>query len=210
MFRRRTKQSLTAWSVAQLWPRGGPWRALKYQWHRLRRLPDPPHRVARGIFAGTFVNFPPIYGFQIPAAIALAWVLRGNILAAVLATLLSNPITTPIIAVVSLQSGYWILGRTEHLSVKGIFAAFGMAASEIWHNVTAMFTPAEAHWDGLAGFWDRIYLPFLVGSIVPGLLVSFLLAWATIPAVRAYQSMRKRRIQRKAAAKRDDAGAPRP
>ena len=208
MFRRRKKQSLTARSMAQVWPQGGPWRALKYQWHRLRRLPDPPHRVARGIFAGTFVNFPPIFGFQIPAALALAWVMRGNLLAAVLGTLLSNPITTPIIAVVSLQSGYWILGRTDPLSVDGILAAFGKAASEVWHNVSAMFTPEVAHWDGLAGFWDRIYFPYLVGSIIPGLLTSFLLAWATIPVVKAYQAMRKRRFQRRVAAKRDDADRP--
>lgn len=210
MFRRRTKQSLTARSMGQIWPRGGPWRAMKYQWHRLRRLPDPPHRVARGIFAGVFVNFPPIFGFQIPAALALAWALRGNLLAAALATLLSNPVTTPIIAVVSLQSGYWMLGRTDHLSVNGIFAAFGMAAAELWHNVQAIFTPAQAHWEGLAGFWDRIYLPYLVGSIGPGLVVSLLLAWATVPAVKAYQALRRRRIQRKAARKRDDADAPSP
>lgn len=208
MFRRRKKQRFGAWSMAQVWPRGGPWRAIKYQWHRLRRLPDPPHRVARGIFAGTFVNFPPIFGFQIPAAIALAWALRGNMLAAVLATLLSNPVTTPLMAVVSLKTGYWMLGRTDPLSVTGVFAAFGKAASEIWHNVTAIFTPAEAHWEGLAGFWDRIYFPYLVGSIVPGLLISFLLAWATVPAVAAYQAMRRRRIQRKAARKRDDEAAP--
>lgn len=210
MFRRRKKQSLTAWSMTQLWPRGGPWRALKYQWHRLRRLPDPPHRVARGVFAGVFVNFPPIFGFQIFAAVALAWALRGNILAAVLGTLLSNPITTPLIAVVSLQSGYWILGRNEALSVNGIFIAFGIAASEMWHNVMAIFTRDVTHWDGLAGFWERIYLPYLVGSIIPGLVVSFLMAWATIPVVKAYQAMRKRRVQRKIARKRDDAEAPKP
>lgn len=210
MFRRRKKQSLTAWSMTQLWPRGGPWRALKYQWHRLRRLPDPPHRVARGVFAGVFVNFPPIFGFQIFAAVALAWALRGNILAAVLGTLLSNPITTPLIAVVSLQSGYWILGRDEALSVNGIFIAFGIAASEMWHNVMAIFTRDVTHWDGLAGFWERIYLPYLVGSIIPGLVVSFLMAWATIPVVKAYQAMRKRRVQRKIARKRDDAEAPKP
>ena len=210
MFRRSKKQTLTAWSKALVWPRGGPWRAAKYQWHRLRRLPDPPHRVARGIFAGTFVNFPPIFGLQIPAAIALAWALRGNILAAVLATLLSNPVTTPLIALVSLKSGYWMLGRTDHLSATGVFAAFGVAAREIWHNVSAIFTPAQAHWEGLAGFWDRIYWPYLVGSIGPGILTSLLLAWATVPAVRAYQTLRRRRIQRKAARKTDDDSAPKP
>ena len=210
MFRRREKQTFWAWSQAQIWPPGGPWRALKYQWLRLRRLPDPPQRVARGIFAGTFVNFPPIYGLQIPAAIALAWVLRGNVLAAVLATLLSNPLTTPLIAIASFNLGDWILGRNEHLSVNGILSAFGVAASELWHNLLAIFSPAPTHWEGLAVFWDRIYLPFLVGSIPAGLLVSLLLALATVPAVRGYQAMRRRRFERKQARKRDDAGAPSP
>lgn len=210
MFKRRKKLSLWAWSREQVYPRKGFVRAIKYFWHRLRRLPDPPHRVARGVFAGTFVNFPPIFGFQLLAAAGLAWALRGNILAALLGTFLSNPITTPIIAITSLKLGHWMLGTEGDIGLNGVFAAFAGAGAELWHNVLAMFGPEEAHWDGLVLFWDRIYLPYLVGSILPGLVLSFALAWATVPLVQAYQAMRRRRTLRKRAAKGDDVLPPNP
>ncbi|MBI1170365.1 DUF2062 domain-containing protein [bacterium] len=185
-----------------MYPRGGFKRASLYQWHRLRRLPDPPHRIARGVFAGTFVNFPPIFGFQMPAAALLAWAMRGNILAAVLATLLSNPITTPIIALVSLKLGHWMLGSAEGISLNGAFAAFAAAGADLWHNFKAIFTAETTRWEGLRLFWHRIYLPYTLGSILPGLLTSALLSWLTIPVLTAYQSLRRRRLQRRAAVRR--------
>lgn len=205
MFKRRKKQDFWSWSKAQVWPRGGFVRALKYQWHRLRRLPDPPHRVARGVFAGTFVNFPPIFGFQIPAALALAWLLRGNFLAAAILTLLSNPLTTPLIALVSLKTGHLILGTEDPLTMSAVLSTFNHAAGDLWHNLIALFTPHEANWDGLRLFWKYVYLPYLLGSILPGIVVSFALSWVTVPLVEAYQAMRRRRLKAKAAKKGDEA-----
>lgn len=199
MFKRRNPQTWHAWAKTQIYPRGGFKRASIYQWHRLRRLPDPPHRIARGIFAGTFVNFPPIFGLQMPAAALLAWAMRGNILAAVLATLLSNPVTTPLIAIISLKLGYWMLGTPEGISLNGVFAAFAAAGADLWHNFKAIFTSETAHWEGLRLFWQRFYWPYTLGSIVPGLVTSALLSWLTIPALTAYQALRRRRLQKRAA-----------
>lgn len=199
MFKRRKPQSWSAWAQGQVYPQGGFRRAATYLWHRLRRLPDPPHRIARGVFAGTFANFPPIFGFQMPVAALLAWAMRGNVLAAVLATLLSNPITTPLIALASLNLGHWMLGSAEGVSLNEVFAAFAAAGSDLWHNLRALFTAETAHWDGLILFWHRIYWPYTLGSILPGLATSALLSWLTIPTLTAYQSLRKRRLQRRAA-----------
>ena len=182
------------WARQQVYPKGGIKRAVAYLWHRLRRLPDPPHRIARGVFVGTFVNFPPIFGIQMPAAVLLAWALRGNVLAAVLGTLLSNPITTPLIALVSLNLGHWILGTPETISLNAVFAAFAGAGQDLWHNMGAAFTQETAHWDGLILFWHQIYFPYLIGSILPGLATSALFAWATVPLVTAAQALRRKRI----------------
>ena len=182
------------WARQQVYPKGGVKRAVAYLWHRLRRLPDPPHRIARGVFVGTFVNFPPIFGIQMPAAVLLAWALRGNVLAAVLGTLLSNPITTPLIALVSLNLGHWILGTPETISLNAVFAAFAGAGQDLWHNMGAAFTQETAHWDGLILFWHQIYFPYLIGSILPGLATSALFAWATVPLVTAAQALRRKRI----------------
>ena len=183
------------WARQQIYPKGGVKRAAAYLWHRLRRLPDPPHRIARGVFVGTFVNFPPIFGIQMPAAALLAWAVRGNVLAAVLGTLLSNPITTPLIALVSLNLGHWILGTPETISLNAVFAAFAGAGQDLWHNMGAAVTQETAHWDGLILFWHQIYFPYLIGSILPGLATSALFAWATVPLVTAAQALRRKRIR---------------
>ena len=41
----------------------------------------------------------------------MTWVLRGNILASLLATFIGNPVTFPIIATVSVELGTWMLGH---------------------------------------------------------------------------------------------------
>ena len=221
VFRRRTPLSWAAWAREQVYPSRGFRRATMYMWHRLRRLPDPPHRIARGVFAGTLVNFPPIFGFQMLAAAGLAWLLRGNILAALLATFLSNPITTPFIALVSLKLGHWMLATPEPLSMTMVFGAFSAAGRDLWHNILAIFGPDVPHWEGLAAFWHQLYLPYLIGSILPGLLVSAVLGWVTVPALNTYQALRVRRrlvrwqrLRQKAAeagaANGDDAPPPSP
>ena len=196
MFKRAKPETWAIWARQQIYPKGGIKRAVVYLWHRLRRLPDPPHRVERGVFVGVFANFPPVFfGIQMPVAALLAWALRGNVLAAVLGTLLSNPITTPIIALVSLHLGHWMLGTSDSVSVNGVFAAFAAAGQDLWHNLRAAFSDETAHWEGLILFWHRIYFPYLLGSILPGLATSALCAWATLPLVTAAQTLRRKRTQ---------------
>lgn len=207
VFKRRKPKSWAQWSKAQVYPAGGFKRAILYLWHRLRRLPDPPHRIARGVFAGTIVNFPPIFGLQMPAAAGLAILMRGNVLAAVLATLLSNPLTTPIIATVSLKLGYFMLGIPGGVGLNEVFDAFTLAGGEIWHNFLAIFGPETTHWNGLAQFWTRIYWPYTVGSILPGIACSLALYWLTLPTLTAYQALRRRRLAARIAALRKKVAA---
>ena len=195
VFKRRTPRSFAGWARQMVYPVGGFRRAVQYMVHRMRRIPDEPHRIARGVFAGTFVNFPPIFGFQFLSAAGIAWVMRGNIIAALLCTFLSNPITTPIIALTSLQLGHWMLGIEAPLSAVVVFNAFGDAGAELWHNFTAVFTGRVAHWENLAQFWNTIYLPYLVGSIIPGLIISTFFYYISIPLVLAYQKLRKNRTR---------------
>lgn len=193
VFKRRNPRSLLNWAQQLIYPRGGFMRAMQYMVHRMRRLPDEPHRVARGVFAGTFVNFPPLFGIQFITAAALAWLMRGNIIAALLCTFLSNPITTPLIALMSMEIGYWILGIKAPLEIMGIVESFGNAGVELWRNAIAVFTAEPTEWASLTVFFKTIYLPYLVGSIVPGLICSLALYYLTTPLVRAYQKIRAKR-----------------
>jgi len=195
VFKRRTPRSWLARARQLIYPAGGFWRAAKYLMHRMRRLPDKPHRIARGVLAGVFVNFPPIFGAQAVTAALFAWIIRGNILAAVLCTFISNPLTTPFIAVMSLEIGYRILGLDEPLAFRQVVAAFSHAGQELWRNARALFTDAPAEWASLGHFWRTVYLPYLVGSIGPGILASVAAYHLTVPLVAAWQKLRATRLR---------------
>ena len=190
VFRRRNQKTLLEWAREFVYPRGGFRRAAQYVTHRLRRLPDEPHRIARGVFAGVFVSFTPLFGFHFLSAALLGWVMRGNIIAALLATFVGNPLTTPFIAITSVELGHRLLGIDAPMDVMSIIAAFTNAGSELWDNARALFTSDVTHWENLATFFGTIFWPYLVGGLLPGLAVSLAFYWATIPIVRAYQKIR--------------------
>ncbi|MFN3144502.1 MAG: DUF2062 domain-containing protein [Paracoccaceae bacterium] len=202
VFKRRNKRSLWQWVADAFYPKGGWGRAASYVMHRLRRLPDPPHKIARGIAAGVFASFTPFYGFHFVTAALVGYLMQGNLLAALLATFVGNPFTFPIIATVSLELGNWILGRELGIPLPEIVQAFSRASVELWHNFTAMFTDEVAHWDRLGVFFDRVFLPYLVGGILPGIVTATVAYWLALPAVTAYQKRRRKKAmkQRKAAA----------
>lgn len=198
MFKRRDKRTYTQLLTESVYPRGGWRRAAYYVQHRLQRLPDEPHRIARGVFAGVFISFTPLFGFHFLGAALIAWVLRGNILAALLATFVGNPLTTPLIAVSSIELGHWMLGTTAHFNLMTVFESFTSAGQEITHNLLAIFTTESTRWHKLGAFFQTIFLPYLVGGILPGLLVSFVFYFLTIPVIRAYQILRaKQACERK-------------
>ena len=110
VFKRRDPRSYLRMIAEVFWPRGGWTRAFHYVKHRIRRLPDDPHRIARGVGAGVFVSFTPFFGLHFITAALSAKIVRGNILASLLGTFFGNPITFPIIAFFSMKLGKWMLG----------------------------------------------------------------------------------------------------
>lgn len=190
VFKRRDPLGWGAWLREQIYPRGGFKRATRYVMHRMRRLPDQPHRVARGVFAGSLVGFLPLPGLQFLAAWGAARLIRGNVLAALLGTFNTNPLTTPPFAVFSVWLGHWMLGIEAPLNGKYILGALENAGHDLWFNFTALFGPEKAQWDGLIQFWNEIYLPWFIGALGPGILISAVAYYVTIPLVEAYQKAR--------------------
>ncbi len=176
-----------------VYPQGGFRRATQYVLHRMRRLPDSPHRIARGVFAGSMVGFMPLPGMQFIAAWLASRAVNGNLLAALLATFNTNPITTPFFAVLAMTLGHWMLGIQKPLSPEYIGMAFANAGSDLWFNVKALFGPEHTQWDGLVQFWQEIYLPYVLGALGPGFVLSALFYYLTIPLVTAYQKARAAR-----------------
>jgi uncharacterized protein (DUF2062 family) len=138
----------------------------------------------------------PLPGLQFIAAWAASRAINGNLLAALLATFNTNPVTTPFFAVLAMTLGHWMLGIEKPLSWDYISSATEQAAGDLWFNFTAIFTADVTRWDGLYQFWHEIYWPYFIGALGPGIILSLIGYYITIPLVEAYQKAR--------AAKADD------
>lgn len=208
VFRRRNKRSWPERLKALVYPQGGWLRAGQYVWHRLSRLPDPPHRIARGIFAGVFISFTPLFGLHFFASALLAFLMRGNMIAAIFATFFGNPITFPIIAVSSVQLGHWFLGTgVDAVPARLILSAFANAGGEIWSNLLAPFTGDPAQWGQLRHFYYGLFKPYLIGGLLPGLIAATICYYVSLPVILGYQKMRQKKRRDRAEKLRERAAA---
>ena len=111
MFKRRIPLPFHLRFKEILWPRAGVWRSVKYIAHRLSRLPGTPYRIAAGFACGAAVSFTPFVGFHILLAMLIALLIRGNLIASGIGTVVGNPWTFPFIWAWLYVSGRWLLGH---------------------------------------------------------------------------------------------------
>ena len=110
VFKRRDKPPLLTRIRAALLPRRGYRRGIEYLGHRVRRLPDTPHRIALGLSCGVFSSFTPFFGLHFIFALAVARAVRGNMIAALIGTGVGNPADLSLHRAVALGLGRRILG----------------------------------------------------------------------------------------------------
>ena len=72
-------------------------RFINYYKLRLARLPASPYAISSGFACGSMVSFTPLLGLHFILAIIFAYLLRANYIAALLGTIVGNPITFPFI-----------------------------------------------------------------------------------------------------------------
>lgn len=197
MFKRRKPRSYSQIATEMIYPRGGWLRAGQYVLYRLRRLPDQPQKIGRGVAAGVFISFTPLHGLHFLAAAGIAWVIGGNILASLLATFVGNPITFPFIAYASTWLGRELLGTHGRLSAKKILNESADASMQVWHNFTAMFGHGTPHWDRLGSFYHDIYQPYMVGGLILGIIAAVVAHYLTVPVIRAYHRRRARKLAKR-------------
>ncbi len=198
VFKRRDRRSPVQIASEFVYPRGGWTRAFLYVKHRVRRLPDTPERIARGIGAGVFAAFTPFYGLHFLVAAILARMLNGNILAALSGTFFGNPLTYVPIGVISLQTGHFLLGTEfDEDNTEGLMGKFADALGDLKNNFFAIFTDRVADWRGLDKFYDEVFVPYLVGGIIPGIIAGFVCFYLSLPLIRTYQQRRRSRIKAK-------------
>ena len=195
MFKRRDRRPVWMIAAHMAWPRSGWQRALLYLRYRMRRIPDSPHRIARGVFSGVFVTFTPFFGLHFLMAAGLAMAIRGNVLAALLATFFGNPVTFVPIGTISMNVGGFILGQPESAALesgRSIVGKFFDAWADLWHNMMAPFTSDQADWSRFMLFVNDAMIPYTVGGLIPGLICGLAAYHISLPLVVKYQNRRRK------------------
>ncbi|WP_339950667.1 DUF2062 domain-containing protein [uncultured Albimonas sp.] len=174
MFRRRDPLPWRDRLREFLSPRKGWQRGYRYLGKRMQRLPDSPHRIALGFACGVLASFTPFFGFHFVIAAALAFGLRANVLASATGTFVGNPLTFPFIATASFWMGRKITGI--HFAEPYDGWTFGW----LWDNL------------------DAIFVPYLVGGLLPGLAASIAFYVVMRPMIGAYQNRRRSKLMERA------------
>jgi uncharacterized protein (DUF2062 family) len=175
LFRRRNQPDFLTRVREAAWPRRSWSRSAKYFAKRVLRLSGSPHAIAAGVAAGAFAAFTPFIGFHFVIAIALAFVIGGNLLAAALGTAaIGNPLTFPFI-----WAGTYGLG-------KAILHADGrdIAAGDLPGNF------AEKSIDAVLPF----IRPMVVGAVPLGLAAAVIVYIAAYVSVATFQRLRRERL----------------
>ncbi|NBN62544.1 DUF2062 domain-containing protein [Pannonibacter tanglangensis] len=178
LFQRRTPPSRYEKLRVAVWPRASWARSFRYYGKRVLRLTASPHAVALGFACGAFASFTPFIGFHFLIAAAAALVVRGNVIASALGTVVGNPLTFPFIWAATYKLGHVLMG-TGTLTTSAD-AAHGLAHADLLAQSLDTLLP--------------ILEPMVVGGIPLGLLCG-LLCYAPVHAsVRAYQERKRQRL----------------
>lgn len=191
MFKRRSRPSFLHRIRGFVWPHIGWRRATLYLYHRLMRLPGSDYSIAAGFACGSAISFTPFIGFHFILSGLLAWVIGGNVVAALIGTVVGNPWTFPFIWMAVYNLGCLILGweATEILS----------------HGLTLTYILRHPL---------MVLLPMTVGSIPAGAVAWLVSFWLVRYIVRDYKAIRRRHRERRRRArqgvsvKAQDAAAP--
>ena len=125
---------------------------------KLLALRDTPHAIAGGVAIGMFIGFTPLFGIKTLLCLGLAYLLRCNPIAAVIAVSLHDVVIPfwPFLLKVEYDIGAWILGSFNELPPKIDMHHFHFQDMLKW---TTFF---------------HVGLPLLVGSIFVSAPAAFL------------------------------------
>jgi len=179
LFNRRKKPGLFNTLRSWVWPRSGFKRAGLYVWHRIARLPGTAHSIAAGFASGAAVSFTPFLGLHFLLAFVLAWMVRGNMIAAAIGTVIGNPWTFPLIYTLTGQIGALMLGQDVTASVP------------VWDWDSLVNSPL----DYMVSFLPIVF-PLLIGSIPTGIVI-WVLFYSCFRVM--IEANRQRRLDRKQA-----------
>jgi len=88
-------------------------RFFSYYKFKLARLPASSYAISAGFACGSMVSFTPLIGFHFVLAVMFAYLLRANYIAALIGTIVGNPISFPFIWGLIYKVGAFIVDKPE-------------------------------------------------------------------------------------------------
>ncbi len=199
MFGRKKELPLWARLKGWLWPAMGWRRHGVYLLMRLTRLSGTAHSIAVGFACGAAMSFTPFVGFHIALSILLAFLLRGNIIAAVVGTIVGNPWTFPFIWLATYKVGQIMLGSAEAAPWPAV-TMFKHVMVDLGELVWPIMT-GEASWAALKQVLidlRALIWPMTIGSIPLAIVAGFATYLPLYRAISAFQDARQRRREKRA------------
>lgn len=181
LFRRRQRPTRIERLRVSVWPRHSWARSTRYFGKRVLRLTATPHAIAIGFAAGAFASFTPLIGFHFIVSFAIAYIIRGNFIAAALGTSVGNPLTFPFIWASTFKVGQFILR--------------GEAPQADNHEVHVQFQ-ARLLQQSLDVLLPMLK-PMLVGAFPIGLTVGLISYVVIYKSVEVYQRRRRTSLAKK-------------
>ncbi len=133
------------------WKRQG-----RYFYLRLLRMREHPNAIARGLAVGVFAGCFPLFGFQTIIGIGLAFLVKGNKLAAAAGTWVSNPLTYVPLFAFNYKIGKWLLGQYSDGVDQSIF-------NQSWES-----------WSQLADLGTDFIVILFYGCSIVGAITAFI------------------------------------
>lgn len=157
---------------------------VKYAKLRVTRLADSTPKIALGLAIGVGVSFSPFIGTHLIQAAIIAFILRANIIAALIGTIIGNPWTFPFM--------WW--AATELGSF--LFEIFGFPAS--------VTLPHDMHFSDIITVIktqpSRIFTPWLLGGYIlaiASILISYPIFYKLVSGAKeAATRARQRRLHK--------------
>ena len=147
------------------------WRLLNSVYLHVVRMQGKPEYLARGLAAGVFAGLFPFFGLQTLLGVAIAILIRGHKLLALVGTWVSNPFTYIPIYLFNYHVGQWLI-RSEELSISQ-------------ENLLS--------WETIVELGTEFAFTLLVGCFVVGTISAIAAYFIGIWLIRRW---RKRQVQR--------------
>ena len=148
-------------------------RFISYYKLKLARLPASTYAISSGFACGSMVSFTPLLGLHFVLAIIFAYLIRGNIVAALLGTFVGNPITFP-----------FIWGLIYNLGAK------------ITSSSNTTLNP-DLSFDLIFNQTLEIFIPMLIGGLILALPIWLITYLITYSFVSSYKKSKQIKASKK-------------